>query len=69
MAAVEHDRDTLDILLLSIERPRAATFATKVHELVSFLVNIRGATHVSARLEDTVTYHDSCSGLRELGVL
>jgi L-lactate dehydrogenase complex protein LldE len=29
---------------------------------------LRGATRVSARLEDTVTYHDSCSGLRELGI-
>jgi L-lactate dehydrogenase complex protein LldE len=47
---------------------RAVAFAGKVHELVSFLVDVRGATRVSARIEDTVTYHDSCSGLRELGV-
>jgi L-lactate dehydrogenase complex protein LldE len=47
---------------------RAAAFAGKVHELVSFLVDVRGATRVSAGLDDTVTYHDSCSGLRELGV-
>ena len=47
---------------------RAAAFSAKVHELVSFLVDVRGATGVSARLEDTVTYHDSCSGLRELGI-
>lgn len=47
---------------------RAAAFSEKVHELVSFLVDVRGATHVSARIEDTVTYHDSCSGLRELGI-
>jgi len=47
---------------------RAAAFSAKVHELVSFLVDVRGATGVSARIEDTVTYHDSCSGLRELGI-
>jgi L-lactate dehydrogenase complex protein LldE len=47
---------------------RAAAFSAKVHELVSFLVDVRGATGVSARLQDTVTYHDSCSGLRELGI-
>ena len=47
---------------------RAIAFAAKVHELVSFLVDVRGATGVSARLVDTVTYHDSCSGLRELGI-
>lgn len=47
---------------------RAAAFADRVHELVSFLVDVRGVTGVAAKLEDTVTYHDSCSGLRELGI-
>jgi L-lactate dehydrogenase complex protein LldE len=47
---------------------RAKAFSARVHELVSFLVDLRGLTRVAARLEDTVTYHDSCSGLRELGV-
>jgi L-lactate dehydrogenase complex protein LldE len=49
-------------------RERAAAFAGKVHELVSFLVNVRGVSSVDARLEARATYHDSCSGLRELGV-
>jgi L-lactate dehydrogenase complex protein LldE len=47
---------------------RAGAFCAKVHELVSFLVDVRGARRVAAKLDDTVTYHDSCSGLRELGV-
>lgn len=47
---------------------RAAAFSAKVHELVSFLVDVCGTTGVSAKIEDTVTYHDSCSGLRELGI-
>ena len=47
---------------------RAGAFATKVHELISFLVDVRGMTSVDATLEATATYHDSCSGLRELGV-
>jgi L-lactate dehydrogenase complex protein LldE len=47
---------------------RATAFAAKVHELTSFLVDLRGMKGVAARLADTVTYHDSCSGLRELGV-
>ncbi len=47
---------------------RAAAFAAKVHELVSFLVNVRGVSTVDATLEARATYHDSCSGLRELGV-
>ena len=49
-------------------RGRAIAFAERVHELVSFLVNVRGMTKVDARFDGTVTYHDSCSGLRELGI-
>jgi len=49
-------------------RERAAAFAGKVHELVSFLVDVRGLAAVAARLPARATYHDSCSGLRELGV-
>ena len=47
---------------------RAQAFATKTFELVSFLVDIRGVTAVAARFDGSVTYHDSCSGLRELGI-
>jgi L-lactate dehydrogenase complex protein LldE len=47
---------------------RADAFAAKVHELVSFLADVRGVRAVPARREATVTYHDSCSGLRELGI-
>ena len=34
----------------------------------SFLVDVLGVESVDARSTATVTYHDSCSGLRELGV-
>lgn len=47
---------------------RAAGFSAKVFELVSFLVDVRGVSSVDTRRESTVTYHDSCSGLRELGI-
>lgn len=47
---------------------RSKAFAEKVHELLSFLVDVRGRTEVAAKLRAKVTYHDSCSGLRELGV-
>jgi len=47
---------------------RAAAFSAKVFELVSFLVDVRGMTTVDAAFAGSVTYHDSCSGLRELGV-
>jgi len=47
---------------------KAASFATKCSELVSFLVDILGVTSVDAHYDGIVAYHDSCSGLRELGV-
>lgn len=47
---------------------RARTLAERVYELTAFLVDVRGMTRVSARYDGVVTYHDSCSGLRELGV-
>jgi L-lactate dehydrogenase complex protein LldE len=47
---------------------RAERFAEKSHELVSFLVDVMGVSKVEARYEGIVAYHDSCAGLRELGV-
>ncbi len=42
--------------------------AKRTYELVSFLSDIMGMTSVTARYDGVATYHDSCSGLRELGV-
>jgi L-lactate dehydrogenase complex protein LldE len=47
---------------------RAREFASRTYELVSFLTDVRGVTQVNAGYEGRVTYHDSCSGLRELGI-
>lgn len=47
---------------------RAKALAAKTYELTSFLVDVLGATPKAVRLEGPVTYHDSCSGLRELGI-
>jgi L-lactate dehydrogenase complex protein LldE len=47
---------------------RARDFANRTHELISFLVDVRGMTDVEATYDGIVTYHDSCSGLRELSV-
>ena len=47
---------------------RAERFAGKAHELISFLVDVMGVDKVEARYEGTVAYHNSCAGLRELGV-
>jgi L-lactate dehydrogenase complex protein LldE len=47
---------------------RARAFAEKTHELVSFLTDVMKVERVDAKFPRRVTYHDSCSGLRELGV-
>ncbi|ANK83029.1 MAG: Fe-S oxidoreductase [Rhizobiales bacterium NRL2] len=47
---------------------RAADLGARTFELVSFLTGVCGMTEVEAKLDRTVTYHDSCSGLRELKI-
>jgi L-lactate dehydrogenase complex protein LldE len=47
---------------------RAGELAGRCHELVSFLVDVLGVSEVRAHYQGIATYHDSCSGLRELGV-
>src|SRR5690606_37647838 len=46
----------------------ARDLAARSWELTAFLVEVMGVEGVAARHEGSVTYHDSCSGLRELGV-
>ncbi len=48
--------------------PRAKALASKVWELMSFLVDVRGFRPNGVSLNKSATYHDSCSGLRELGI-
>ena len=47
---------------------RAQRFASRTFELVSFLTDVLKVDAVQATFPRQVTYHDSCSGLRELGV-
>lgn len=49
-------------------KARAEDLAARSHELISFLVDVLNVEKVAARYDGTATYHDSCSGLRELGV-
>ena len=48
--------------------PRAHALGAKTHELTSFLVDVMFVSKVEARLTAKATYHDSCSGLREMKV-
>lgn len=47
---------------------RARAVAAKTHELVSFLVDVMKLARVAVHYTGVAAYHDSCSGLRELGV-
>ncbi len=47
---------------------RARDLAGRTYELISFLADIRGVDTVAAAHDGAVTYHDSCSSLREMGV-
>jgi L-lactate dehydrogenase complex protein LldE len=47
---------------------RAAALTSKTYELTDFLANILQIGRVPGAFRGTITYHDSCSGLREMGV-
>lgn len=46
----------------------ARALASRTHELVSFLTRVMKVEKVEAQFPARATYHDSCSGLRELGI-
>ena len=47
---------------------RVNAFSDKVFELVSFLTDVMFISELDAKFGGSVTYHDSCSGLRELDI-
>ena len=47
---------------------RATALAGRTHELTSFLVDVLRTSPVPAEFPGSVTYHDSCKGLRGLGI-
>ena len=49
-------------------RARAERLAGRVYELTDFLVRVAKLAAVPGEFRGTVTYHDSCAGLREMGV-
>ena len=50
------------------DKARAEALCAKTYELTDFLVNVAHADAVPAAFEGSITYHDACAGLRELGV-
>jgi len=53
---------------LPAELERIERLCARTYELTDFLVNVARLKQVPGRFDGTVTYHDSCSGLREMGV-
>jgi L-lactate dehydrogenase complex protein LldE len=49
-------------------RAEVEWLAARTWELTDFLVNVLKIERVPGRFRGAVTYHDSCSGLREMGV-
>ena len=49
-------------------RARAEGLASRTHELMSFLSDVARAELPAASYAGVATYHDGCSGLRELGI-
>jgi L-lactate dehydrogenase complex protein LldE len=49
-------------------RDSARALGAKSHELVAFLADVMGIARIDARYDGVATYHDACSGLRELGI-
>lgn len=47
---------------------RQAALSAKTWEVLSFLSDVMNYQPTDVRYEGTATYHDSCSGLRDLGV-
>ena len=47
---------------------RVNHLSSRTHELADFLVNVAKLKTIPGRFSGSLTYHDSCSGLRELGV-
>ena len=47
---------------------KISELAQRTYELTDFLVNVAKLQNVLGSFHGSITYHDSCSGLRELGV-
>ena len=47
---------------------RAAKLAARTYELTDFLASVLKLDRVPGRFSGTITYHDCCAGLREMGV-
>ena len=52
----------------SDDHARARSLSDRTYELLTFLTDVVGLKEVQADCQAVATYHDTCSGLRELGI-
>jgi L-lactate dehydrogenase complex protein LldE len=52
----------------TVHQNKAKNIQKHIFEFSDFLVNVLHVTDVGAKLDGVATYHDSCSGLREIGI-
>ena len=57
-----------DLFSAQPEAARAAKLSARTYELTDFLVSVMHFEEINESSIKTYTYHDSCSGLRELGI-
>ena len=50
------------------DEDRARDLSNRTYELSEFIVDVHGISDLGGRWEGKATYHDSCHGLRELGL-
>jgi L-lactate dehydrogenase complex protein LldE len=55
-------------LLTGRDAERARALAARTYELTSYLADVLGTVELGSRLDASVTVHDACHGLRNLGV-
>jgi L-lactate dehydrogenase complex protein LldE len=69
-SCADHIRNEYPVILAAEPdwHARAVALASRVHELTDFLVNVAKLEQVPGTFSGTLTYHDSCSGLRSLGI-
>jgi L-lactate dehydrogenase complex protein LldE len=69
-SCADHVRNVYPVLLADDPAwaARAAAVAGRTRELSEFLVDVLGVERVPGEFAGRVTYHDSCKGLRGLGI-
>ncbi|MCF8179069.1 MAG: (Fe-S)-binding protein [Sulfuritalea sp.] len=69
-SCADHIRTEYPVLLAEEPdwRDRATALASRMYELTDFLATVLKVDSVPGDYQGTVTYHDSCTGLRSMGI-